>query len=395
MTMDRDRGPVDCTVIGGGPSGLVLALLLARRGWRVEVVEQGEIGTPPPLNISPFLSPPSLRLFADLGLLPALARIGQPVHTVVETLADGDRYVLDYAEQAGPEFGHSLSVPLWRLSGVLLAALTGEESVTVSTGTSVLAVDDTGESVTLELADVAGTRSLRSRYVVCADGKFSKARDLAGIDAEVAEFDRLLVMVVVPTPDGWPERLALHHSDPDELVAVMPFAGGQTVAQWLGGPAENERLRAGDVRELLARMAEPLPELADLLTATITGWDQVLSVRHHVVRPRTWSRGRVGLVGDCAHGVHSLGGQGLNMGIQDSMLLGALLTEAGPEPFAEYERIRRPFVEAFQSYQLATPQLTAQPGGAATRGALYAEIADLVTHGQPEAAAAYRRLAVR
>ncbi|PWW55545.1 FAD-dependent oxidoreductase [Actinokineospora spheciospongiae] len=397
--MSRDSELVDCAVVGGGPSGLVLASLLARRRWRVTVIEEGEGTKAPSLNISPFLSPPSLRLFADLGLVDELNRIGQPVREVVESAVDGSRYTLDYAERVGDWSGYALSVPLFTLSNALRRTLTREASAELLSGTAVRGVRQSGNAVTLDLVDAEGARPLECRFVVCADGKFSKVRDLAGIAAQVSEFDRPLVMVVVPKPAGWPERIALHHGEHDSLVAVMPIAGGDLAVQWLADPDEFEQVRAGQVEELRSRLTRALPELTDLLTTTVTDWDRVLTVRYHMVRPRAWSSGRVGLLGDGAHGVHSLGGQGLNLGIQDAMVLGSLLVEAGVDsgvaPLEEYERLRKPYVENFQDYQLALPQLTSQSGGGNEQTILYEAIADMVTGGQPEALASYQRLVDR
>jgi 2-polyprenyl-6-methoxyphenol hydroxylase-like FAD-dependent oxidoreductase len=108
-----------------------------------------------------------------------------------------------------------------------------------------------------------------------------------------------------------------------------------------------------------------------------------------VVRPETWSRGRVVLLGDSAHGVHAFAGQGVNLGIQDAVALAGALrgsvdvtaTTAAMAAFAEYERLRRPFVEWFQAYQLATPQLSGAEGGHPT---LYGGLTDLMTRGQPQ-----------
>ncbi|WP_157254520.1 FAD-dependent oxidoreductase [Nonomuraea typhae] len=386
--MSDDGAPVDCGVVGGGPSGLVLALLLARRGRHVTVLERGEDQA----KISPFLSPPSLRLFEDLGLLGELNRIGRPVREVVEFFPDDDPYVLDYEERAGGDFGYALSVPLRDLTRVLREALVREATATVSTGVSVLGVTESAAGVHLDLADEQGTRTLTCRHVVSSDGKFSKVREMAGIEAEVVEFDRPLVMMVMPAPAGWPARLALHHGERDSLVAVMPVAEDILVVQWLADPGEFEAVRAAGVDALRSRVIRALPELEAPLAAGVTRWEQVLVVRHHVVRPASWSRGAIVLLGDSAHGVHSLGGQGLNMGIQDAMVLAYSLI-ATDTPFSVYEQLRRPFVERYQRYQLGVPQLRSQPGDAAGQRAIYQGIADVVTRGQPEAETCYQRLA--
>jgi 2-polyprenyl-6-methoxyphenol hydroxylase-like FAD-dependent oxidoreductase len=132
-----------------------------------------------------------------------------------------------------------------------------------------------------------------------------------------------------------------------------------------------------------ARLATTVPTLAGSLAATVTAWDRVLVLRHHVVRPVTWSRGQVALLGDSAHGVHSFAAQGVNLGIQDAVALARALRDADDPPaaFAAYERLRRPFVEEFQAYQPAMPQPSGTGAGHLT---LYGGIAGLLTHGQPE-----------
>lgn len=394
--MTNDDALVDCGVIGGGPSALLLALLLARRGWRVMVVDR-EGADARSANISPFLSPPSLRLFEDLGLLGEFVAAGQPVRQVVET-SGHRRYVLDYAERVSDEFGYTLSVPLLTLTDALWRALAREASATVLRGTSVRGVVASDDGAVLDLVGDDGARSVECRFLVCGDGKFSELRTLAGIDAEVFEFERPLVMMVVPLPAGWPERLAIHHAERESLVAVMPAATDLLVVQWLADPDEFERVRETDVGELRSRVSRVVPEVAELLDTGVTEWDQVWVVRHHVVRPEVWSRGRVGLLGDAAHGVHSLGGQGLNMGIQDAVVLGSLLVEAGVHgdgAFAEYEQLRRPFVERFQRYQMRVPQLTPQPGEGDRSCFIYEDIADVVASGQPAAEDHHKHLISR
>lgn len=361
------------------------------------MVERRDRHDPRLANISPFLSPSSLQWLADLGLVDELVVSGQPVREVVEYSAGGGRYVLDYRARSSGRFGYALSVPLLTLTGVLRDALACEASVTMSNGGPVAGVVDSGAGgIGLELVDGA---TVRSQLVVCADGKFSKVRAMAGIDAEVFEFDRPLVMMLVPLPVGWPQRIAAHHTDRDSLLSTIPLARNRMIVQWLPGQDEFERVRAADVGELRSRVARVVPEVAELLDAGVTEWEQVSIVRHHVVRPQVWSRGRIGLLGDAAHGVHSLGGQGLNLGIQDAVVLGSLLTEFGVNgdgAFAEYERLRKPFVERFQRYQLGLPQLTSQRDeGGGHHGFIYEDVADVMTSEQPEAAVHLKRLTRR
>ncbi|RLU79982.1 hypothetical protein CTZ27_36170 [Streptomyces griseocarneus] len=377
-------GRTDCVVVGGGPSGLVLALLLARAGWQVTVVERGDGSGPPRGNVGPFVSPPNLRLLAGLGLADELAALGQPVRELVEHSADGDRFVLDYAAHTGDGPAHALSIPLWSLSHLLREELARQDTATVLLNSSVQSLVNGQGGVEVGL----GGRTLNARFVVCSDGKFSEMRTLMDITADVFEFDRPMVMMLLSgRPEGWPERIAVHHTDSGALVAALPVAENKLAVQWLDDAAEFDAVRAQDVSGLCERITTVIPELTDPLTA-VTHWDQVLTLRHHVVRPEVWSRGRVVLLGDAAHGVHSLGGQGLNMGIQDAVALGSLLVESGPTastaPLIAYERLRRPYVEEFQRYQMSVRQLTSTAGAGARP--IYKGVAEAMVHGQPQVA---------
>ncbi|MDA3644126.1 FAD-dependent monooxygenase [Saccharopolyspora indica] len=394
--MNESDGYADCGIVGGGPAGLLLALLLARHGWRVSVVDKNELRDTRMGKISPFLSPPSLELFDELGFMDELARVGQPVREVVEHTATGEQRILDYASDIWRRHPYIMSVPLPTLTGVLHDALEREPTAAVLPGTSVRRLTDAPDGGhRLDLADARQERTMTCRYLICSDGKFSPMRTAAGIEVDVFDFDRPAVFIILPQPPGWPERVDVHHAADSSWLGVMPVANGQLAVQWVGDPADFDEVRSAGVAELRARVSAFRPDLEQWLGG-LTDWDQLMVAHHHVVQPHVWSRGSLGLLGDSAHGVHAIGAQGLNMAVQDALVLAdRLIRAAGGEiaaPLASYEALRRPFVKELQLYQMGLPHATTQGDQNRAGDSMYAGIAQLMANGQPEVRPCYERV---
>lgn len=341
---------VDVAIVGAGPVGAVLGALLARaaprREGRVLLIERA-----PPVESSPG---PDLRVFA---LSRASARVLQAagawdaLESVPGALSPYERMhvwpesgqprgagslTFDAAELSQPDLGHI--VENGRLQRAVLEAFR-------SAGGEVLDAALQGLSFGADHVELETGLGLRSaRLVVGADGARSLVRAQADLPAEFQDYGQLAIVANLATGRAH-ERTAWQRFLGNGTVALLPLASGQVSLVW------------SVPRHEAIRLLELPPEAfeAELTTASagVLGRLELRSVRRsfplsRVVVPR-YARERCVLVGDAAHIVHPLAGQGANLGLLDAAALADVLAAAhreGEDPGAlrilrRYERWRR------------------------------------------------------
>lgn len=313
------REAVDIAVVGGGVVGAAAALAFARDGWSVALVD-AHVPSPwraaqPDLRVYA-IAPDSMALMESIGVGEAVRTArAQPYRSMEVWDAGGDGRLRFSADRFGRrELGwiveHAVLVD--RLWQALPAA-----GVTVHAPARVGAHEPGDAFDVLRLDD---GRRLRARLVVAADGGDSPLRAMAGIDAPRHDYAQAGLVAFVET-DAPHEATAYQRFLPDGPLAFLPFADGRSSIVWtqpaalaqarIDMPADafDRELaaafegRLGDVRLTSARVAFPLRrQLADAML-----------------------RDRLVIVGDAAHVVHPLAGQGVNLGLRDVATLRELL----------------------------------------------------------------------
>ncbi|MFF4403966.1 FAD-dependent monooxygenase [Streptomyces sp. NPDC001404] len=316
---------VDVLIAGAGPTGLVLAIDLARRGVRYRLVERAERGFPGSRGMG--IQPRTQEVFDDLGVIGAIAAAGGPCPPVQVWEGRERVRTWDLVERADTSpaipYPEILMVPQWRTVEELCARLE-ELGGTVDFGTELteFAQDADGVTAVLRGADGA-TETVRAAYLVGTDGGRSTVRSMLGTAFNGNRIDETATVVADLELEGELDRDHWHMWPKAEggFLALRGLEGTeafQTIVRFTD-PAFEPDLERDATPQALTRTIARRTGLADL-RVTQVHWSSVY--RPRAAMAERFRTGHVFLAGDAAH-IHSpAGGQGLNTSVQDAYNLG-------------------------------------------------------------------------
>jgi 2-octaprenylphenol hydroxylase len=338
-----DSSEFDLTIVGGGLVGLSLARALARSGLRLALVERYPLSAGSEAEAWDAriyaISPASESFLRELGAWPAAADRLTPV-----------TQMRIYGDQPGSELAFSAydaHVP--RLATIventalttgLLGTLRGQPDLTLFTPARCAGVVWEADHATLQLD---GGATLRSKLLVAADGANSWLRGRARLAVRETEYGQTAVVANFATAQP-PRGVAFQWFKPDGVLALLPLPGNRVSMVWSVRKEVADDLLTLAPDALCAAVEGACGGTLGRLTLITgpTGFALRLIRVPRLIGPR------LALVGDAAHNLHPLAGQGVNLGFQDARELSAVLAARGHETdggsralLRRYERARR------------------------------------------------------
>lgn len=345
----------DVVIIGGGLVGASLAAALKHTDLRLALIESAQPAAPAAAGWDSrvyAISPGNAEFLRECGAWQRLdmSRV-QPV-TDMRVFGDiGAELDFNSFEVGAPELTFILENA--RLQSALWQVLQQQDNLTLLTHARCSQIEWLDEQVAITLDD---KRSLSARLVVGADGRDSWVRQQAGIQAKPVAYQQDGVVANFKTEKPH-FGTAYQWFQQDGILALLPLPQQMVSMVWSVSPEKSTQLRAQDAATLCTEVSAASHHLLgnlELVTPAAAFPLRLLRLEHVVAD-------RLVLIGDAAHNVHPLAGQGVNLGFRDARSLAKILAERGPMSdcgdmrlLRRHERARR---EDMLTMQLTTDAL--------------------------------------
>ena len=304
------KSEFDIIIVGAGLAGLTTALACAQSGASVAIVDRQDIGAGQDPRVSA-LATTSLNLFANLGI--DIAAQLQPIHDMLVTEGTPHSpWRLHFAGAEASSGSLGAIIENRQLKAALMTNLSSADNIVVFGATNIDEFKNQADCVTLALED----RSLSASLLVAADGRESVIRRKSGITVQRFDYDAasLVTLISHAMPH---EGLAWQRIIKGGALAALPLTGNRSQIVWSGPSKAIAAAQSLSDAGFLALLSEKMDGYLGEMTLLAPRQSYPLRLQ---IADR-FSSGRVALVGDAAHVIHPLAGQGLNLGLRDAAAL--------------------------------------------------------------------------
>lgn len=340
----QDQTDFDVIIIGGGLSGLTLALCLASRGVKTACIDRDNPVTQATLAFdgrTVAISAGSAAILEDAGIWDDLLPQACPI-TDIQITDGGLPTLLDFGadEVNSKSFGHIIENR--HLRKALFTAAKSAKNLTHIAPAQVDAfeVDDNAVSVRL-----ATGKTMSAKLLVGADGKNSWVREQAGIRTRGWQYHQRAIICVV-THEHPHHNCAVEDFRPEGPFAILPMVDndkGQHCSSivWTEHGPKNRSALNFDEEMFNLALSVYFPDSYGEVKQLTKAQAYPLGLTHAA----RYTAPRIALIADAAHAIHPIAGQGLNIGLRDVQELVALVSTAEdpghPDVLDAYERARR------------------------------------------------------
>ncbi|NIE96789.1 2-octaprenyl-6-methoxyphenyl hydroxylase [Acinetobacter sp. Tr-809] len=342
-------------IVGGGMVGLSLALMLAKSNIAVKLLEAVKYPNFDDENVAPYhssfdarntaLSRRSVQIYQKLGLWEALQQHATPILQVHITEQGSFGKARLVAEQEKVESFGQVIENAW-LGRVLLTQVRQQPLIELIDGVQVTSLTQDADQVQIEaMRNGEYIHSLKSKLVIAADGRDSFCRQAIGVGVDEHDYDQVAIVTTVQTSKPH-QHVGFERFSALGPLALLPLPGEYrrsvvwpvkkgTEAEWLG--EENDQHFLDALQETYGDRAGKFEKTGKRFSYPLS---QVLADKQAV--------GRVVLMGNAAHTIHPVAGQGFNLCLRDADVLVRFLMEqlaksddiGAPENLLAYEQSR-------------------------------------------------------
>jgi len=318
----NDTKNVDVTIIGGGMVGLTAAIGLAQSGFDVAVIERAPKGD---LTAAAYDGRASALAFATCRMLEALGiwrhmeKFAQPIKEI--RVSDGPSLLhlhFDHKALGEGPLGNMVENRHTRIA--LFDRVTELENIHLFQGEDVDTMDRSADKTVVALA--SGTQ-IQSKLLLGTDGRGSMVRRSANIPVSVFDYKQHGIVCSIEHELSH-EGIAHERFLPAGPFAILPLTGNRSSLVWTEKAHLVETIMALPDRSFAAEIQRRAGDFLGKVTPVGGRWAYPLTLQY----ADTYTDTRMAILGDAAHGIHPIAGQGLNLGLRDVAALVEVISDS-------------------------------------------------------------------